>query len=273
MSVPKTTPLRLIDTGLQSARWNVAVTAAMAELHGAGAIGDTIRLYRYRRSVLIGRHQSADADVNVAHCLENGIEIARRMTGGGAVYMDAGILAWDVIVGRRRAGGRYEDANALICAGVARGLARLNVPAALRGNNEIVIAGRRVSGSSGYHAGATFVCQGTVLVDFDPRRMAAALQSPAGGTAHDAAGLSRRLTCLADHLDPAPDCDALCAALAHGLADALHGECRPEPLSNAEAALAERLCTDDYGSDDFVFGGNGGSAGRAHVITAATGNA
>ncbi len=49
--------LRLVDTGLGDARWNVALTAALAELHGAGRIPDTLRSRRDSTPVRISGHE------------------------------------------------------------------------------------------------------------------------------------------------------------------------------------------------------------------------
>ena len=46
--------LRLVDTGTASARWNIAATAALAELHAEGRIPHTLRLHRYPVSALLG---------------------------------------------------------------------------------------------------------------------------------------------------------------------------------------------------------------------------
>ena len=44
-----TSPIRILDTGLRPARWNVAMTAALAARHADGATPDTVRFHRYPR--------------------------------------------------------------------------------------------------------------------------------------------------------------------------------------------------------------------------------
>jgi len=243
--------LRILDTGLRSARWNIAATAALAELHGAGTIGDTVRFGRYRPSVLLGRHQIVAREIRIDRCRATGVEIARRMTGGGAVYMDPGILAWDVVLDRRSVGWTFAEANARICDGIARGLARLGLPAAFRSPNEVEIGGRRVSGSSGYFTGPTFVCQGTVLIEFDPVRMADVLRLPADRNAVSA--LSERLVAVADILGHTPEPLDIENALIAGMAEVLGREIQRENITVAESILAEHLLAREYGNDDFVF--------------------
>src|SRR5262245_27073118 len=95
-----THPIRIIDTGLGPARWNVAMTAALAELHEKTEISDTLRFHRYPRCVLLGRSQDAGRAANLVYCRSEGIDVARRVTGGGAVFMCPQVLAWDVVVDR-----------------------------------------------------------------------------------------------------------------------------------------------------------------------------
>jgi lipoate-protein ligase A len=70
--------LRLLDTGLEDARWNVAVTAALLELHAEGRVPDTLRFHRYRRCLLVGASQSVDGAPGAG-----GAQVVRRVTGGG----------------------------------------------------------------------------------------------------------------------------------------------------------------------------------------------
>src|ERR1700681_1913924 len=121
--------LRVIDTGLRPPRWNIAMTAALAELHGAGEIPDTLRFQRFQPCVLIGHNQDIRREVRLDRCKQKGVTLARRVTGGGAVYMDAGILSWETVPDRRHCGAYLTEAAEKICTAVASGLARLGAPA------------------------------------------------------------------------------------------------------------------------------------------------
>jgi lipoate-protein ligase A len=119
--------LRIIDTGLKPARWNVAMTAALVELHSKGGAGDLVRFHRYPPCVLIGATQKAERVADLEHCRRSGIDLVRRITGGGAVYMSPAMLAWDVIVDCRAFGGPLDALTRRICGGIAAGLSRLGV--------------------------------------------------------------------------------------------------------------------------------------------------
>src|ERR1700681_95749 len=102
--------LRVIDTGLRPPRWNIAMTAALAELHGAGEIPDTLRFQRFQPCVLVGRNQDIRREVRLDRCKQKGVTLARRVTGGGAGYMDAGLFSSEIVAGRRRFGADLTEA-------------------------------------------------------------------------------------------------------------------------------------------------------------------
>jgi lipoate-protein ligase A len=139
--------LRIIDTGLMPAHWNVAMTGALVDLHSEGGAGDLVRFHRYPRCVLIGATQRAERVADLENCRRSGVGVVRHMTGGGAVYMSPAMPAWDVIVERRAFAGPLDTLTRRICSGVAAGLSRLGVRACFRSPNDIAVGGRKISGS------------------------------------------------------------------------------------------------------------------------------
>jgi lipoate-protein ligase A len=243
--------LRVIDTGLRLPRWNIAMTAALAELHSAGEISDTLRFQRFQPCVLVGRNQNIQREVRLDRCREKGVALARRVTGGGAVYMDAGILSWEIVANRRRFGADLAAAAEKICTAVASGLARLGVPARFCPPNAIEAEDCKISGASGYFEGATLVYEGTVLVDFDPRDMAEMLRPR---DANRAAAPAHRVASIAAILGRTPAIDDVQRALIVSIADCFSFQIEKEAPSTRELALAGRLHAAEFGNDRFVFG-------------------
>jgi lipoate-protein ligase A len=243
--------LRVIDTGLRPPRWNIAMTAALAELHGAGEISDTLRFQRFQPCVLVGRNQDIRREARLDRCRQKGVALARRMTGGGAVYMDAGILSWEVVAGRPRFGADLAEAAEKICTAIAEGLAHLGVAARFCPPNAIEANGRKISGASGYFEGATIVYEGTVLVDFDLRDMAEVLRLP---DATGVAAFAHRVTSLAAILGRPPSLDDLQRALAASISNCFGFRIEREAPSARELALAEELHAAEFGTDRFVWG-------------------
>lgn len=245
--------LRVIDTGLAPARWNVAMTAALVELHSAGVMGDTVRFHRYPACVLVGAGQDVHQVVDLEHCRRAGITIARRVTGGGAVYMSPDMLAWDVVVDRIACGGSLEAVTHGVCGGVAAGLARLGPRARFRAPNDITLGERKVSSSSGYAAGRSAVLQGTVLLADETAQMARALRLPE-------AALRARTTCLESEIGKTPSLASVAGAITQGLAEALGWKAVPGRLLQAEIALCEALLRDDMADDSCVLGSSAAPA-------------
>lgn len=239
--------LRILDTGLAPARWNVAMTAALVRRHCDGEGPDTLRFHRYPACVLIGNGQRLWDAVDVAYCRRRGIEMARRVTGGGAVFMSPRMLAWDVVLDRRRQPGGLDDLARYICEAVATGLAQLGAAARFEPPNAVAIDGRKISGTSGYVEGRSAVLQGTVLIDDDAAEMAAAL-----GLSE--ADLRHRVSCLDASLDAAPSIAHVQAALVASMAQRL--QIRPEHAEpdQAERALATQMLEEEIGTDDYVVG-------------------
>jgi len=237
------TALRVVDTGLMPARVNIALTSALAELHRAGQCPDTLRFHLYPPSVLIGRNQVLEEAVNLSYCRHNGIEIARRVTGGGAVFMGAGVLAWDIVAERRRFGFTLGLAAADICGGFAAGLARLGLPARYRPLNAIEIAGRKISGAAGAFDGPTLAYQGTILVSVDMREMAGALKH-----------MAEPVTSLAAFFGRDPTMNEIKSVLTAGVADAWRRDIVHGALTPHETALADRLFDERIGTDRFLSG-------------------
>lgn len=243
--------LRVIDTGERSARWNIAMTAALAELHHKGEIGDTLRLHRYPRSVLIGRNQSLAEAVDLAQCEAYGVEVARRVTGGGAVYMTPGALAWDLVMARKDFQGDLARASEMIGAGIAAGLMRLGLPARYRAQNEVEIGGRKICGLSGSFDGGTLVCQGTILIDVKFDDMARFLRLPLPQTQRN---LHDHLTTVTERLGRAPAHREIERALAAGLSEMLGRTLSWQEPGGDELRLADEWHRSEFGRDDFVDG-------------------
>lgn len=243
--------LRFIDTGIHAARRNVATTAALTELHQTGRIPDTLRLHAYPRSILIGRHQMLTRTINMAEVQKRRLEVARRVTGGGAVYMAPGVIAWDLVTSRKRLGDTLAKTGAVVCGAVAAGLSRLGLAARYRAANEIEVGGRRIAGASGYFDGPSVVYQGALLIDADLEEMASVLALP---TSKPLPALRERLVTMKELLGRVPEETELTGALIAGLSDTFRCEVSREQIGEEERLLAQDLHDGEIGTDEFVEG-------------------
>jgi len=250
------TTFRVIDTGVREGRAQIAFDQALIELHGQGRVPDTIRFLRFPPTALIGRHQAIGQELKLDYCQANGIGTVRRITGGGAIYLDEGQLGWELVFSRSNlALGGLEDYGRAICEALAAGLSeRFGIAAQFRPRNDIEVGGRKIGGAGGFFDGDTLIYQGTVLVDMDPARMVACLNVPkAKLEKRDLDKAEQRVTTLKDLLggetpEMASVMDAVLDGFSNGLGLALT---RGEP-SKAEEKLATEHYEEEIGTDDFV---------------------
>jgi len=215
-------PVRVIDTGVRPGRENVAFDQALAESRNAGRSPETIRFLRFRPCALVGLHQMLSHEVRLEYCAANGIEVGRRITGGGGLYLDEGQACWELVLERRGLGTDLAAITARICTAAAAGLKRLGVPAEFRPRNDIEVEGRKLSGTGGVIDGDTVFFQGTLLVDFEPLRMIEALRIPVEKLARrDLEDTRRRVTSLREVLGRVPPHDEIHAALLEGFREHL----------------------------------------------------
>ena len=244
--------VRVIDTGVRAGRENVAFDQALIEARNAGRVPETIRFLRFRPAALVGLHQILSHEVRLEYCARHGIEVGRRITGGGGLYLDEDQVCWELALERGRLPGDLASVAARICAAAAAGLRRLGVQAEFRPRNDIEVGGRKLCGTGGVIDGATLFFQGTLLADFDPQRMIEALRVPVEKLARrDLDDARRRVVTLRELLGAVPPVAEIQAALLEGFGELDLDPCWSE-ATEYEEQLARRLYDEQLGTDEFV---------------------
>jgi len=172
---------RLLDTGVMTAAQNMAVDSVLLGMCARGVSPPTLRFLQFNPpAVLVGSFQKVEDEAREDYCKDNGIDINRRITGGGAIYFDKTQLGWEVIcrwhdIGvSRPSAGMFEK----ICEPVVTSLKRLGINASYRPRNDIEVDGRKISGTGGTEKLDALLFQGTLLIDFDADTMVRALRVP-----------------------------------------------------------------------------------------------
>lgn len=267
-------PFRLIDTGVREGRANIAFDAALIDRRQSGDVPDTIRFLGFPPTALIGRHQDLSAEVDLDYCKANGIGTVRRITGGGAIYLDEGQIGWELVFHRSSLGvAALPDLAREICNAAAAGLCRLGVDARFRPRNDIEVDGRKISGTGGFYDGDVLIYQGTVLVDMNPQRMVSALKVPVSKLEKrklDSA--AERVVTLRELLgDDTPGIDTIKRALVEGFEEGLGITASPGAITEAEEQLARQYFDEEIGSDDYVAEIDNPSADRGVLAGSHTG--
>ena len=159
-------------------------------------------LWQNRPAVIVGFNQEVNTEVNLDYLKENGIDLVRRVTGGGAVYHDLENLNY-TIVGRSEDLERdYPEYASLL----AKALQTLGVPATLSGRNDILVEGRKVSGFAKRVCKNRLMVHGTLMYNVDVDVLTHVLNpSTTKLQSKGIASVRSRVANLCDYLPEIPD--------------------------------------------------------------------
>ena len=161
--------MRVLRTGNRDVWRNLAVEEWL--LDRAEAFGPTLFLYRNDPAIVLGKNQNPWAEADLDRARHAGVRIARRASGGGAVYHDAGNLNYAFIVPRDR----YDTAAQF--GAVVRALASLNLVATLENRTSLAIGDRKISGNAFCLKARVALHHGTLLVRSELDRMSRLLKA------------------------------------------------------------------------------------------------
>ena len=160
-------PLRTYDGFM-----NMAIDEAISESVSAGSPG-VIRFYRWKPSaVSVGYFQSIDEEVDITECRRLGVDCVRRRTGGGAVYHDSnGEITYSLIAPETLYGPDIPASYRVICGYVVESLRHLSLEAEFNPVNDVLVHGKKISGSAQTRRGGVLLQHGTLLVRVDRKKM------------------------------------------------------------------------------------------------------
>lgn len=166
----------------------------------AGAVEDeTFFVWRVAPTVIIGRNQDLESEVNLDYCRNHGVKVYRRKSGGGCVYSDKGNIMVSYVSRRgevQEVFDRYLDA-------MTDCLRTLDLPAEKSGRNDILVDGRKVSGNAFHMLPDRSIVHGTMLYSTDFNALETAIMPPVEKLErHGVASVRQRVTNLLEHLDP-----------------------------------------------------------------------
>ena len=116
-------------------------------------------------TVIYGRHQVREQEVNEAYCSEHGIQVVQRQSGGGCVYADQGNLMVSYIEPHPASGVRSQEPYVHFMSLLAETLQRLGYDAVTTQHNDILVGERKVAGTACYTTPRATIVHACMLYD------------------------------------------------------------------------------------------------------------
>ena len=187
--------IHYLETGSQDPYYNLAFEEFVLTHR---LQGDFLLLWQNDNTIVIGRNQNAEAEINRAFVEAHRIHVVRRETGGGAVYHDLGNLNYSFITD---AGETQKLEIPRFTRPVVEALRGLGLPAEASGRNDILVNGLKVSGTAQRIHHQRILHHGTLLFDSDPGAVAGALNAdPAKFQSKSAKSVRSRIGNIRDFL-------------------------------------------------------------------------
>ena len=155
-------------------------------------------MWQVAPSVIFGRNQVVENEVNVPYCQQHGIQMYRRKSGGGCVYADKGNVMLSYVCDGDNVGFTFNKfINMLLLV-----LRRMGVEAISTSHNDVMVGDRKVCGTAFYHLPGRNIVHSTFLYDTEMEHMLNAITPSREKLQRKGVeSVRQRITLLKDYID------------------------------------------------------------------------
>lgn len=201
-------------------------------------------------SIIIGKNQNTSEEVNLKYIEENGIDVVRRLSGGGAVYHDEGNLNFSFIT--------KDDGNSFnnykkFTQPIVDALRHLGVEAELTGRNDIQVGERKISGNAQFTTRGRMFSHGTLMFNSNIEEVVNSLNvSEEKMRSKGIKSVRSRVANITEFLEREMEMEQFVEALLHSIYD---GE-QPERyvLRDEDWEIVHDISKERYANWDWNFG-------------------
>lgn len=209
---------------------------------------DYFFMWQVSPTVIFGRNQIVENEVDMDYCRANNIEFYRRKSGGGCVYADKSNIMLSYITPSTNVNFTFNRYMLM----VEHALHKLGVDARTTGRNDILVGGKKVSGNAFYHLPQRSIVHGTLLYDTNLEHMVrATTPSDAKLKSKGVQSVRQHITTLNNHLGISIE------ELKHALRTSL---CDDELLLTTTDIEAIHEIENGYYKPSFIYGNRSRSA-------------
>ncbi|MEW6548647.1 MAG: biotin/lipoate A/B protein ligase family protein [Spirochaetota bacterium] len=248
--------IRLLETGFADAYFNMGLDEAILESVSRGDSLPTLRFYGWKpKAISIGYFQGATEELDIRACKAGGVDIVRRITGGGAVFHDSE-LTYSIAIPESHPLARASilDSYAWICSALVQGFSILGLKTQFHPINDILWEGRKISGNAQTRRLSCILQHGTVLLDVDVDEMFRLLMVPKEkALGKMIADVKERVGSLTRALGRKADFLETQAAMREGFKAAMDLELLPGDPSAEEVRRARLLAKEKFSSEAWIY--------------------
>ncbi|MGQ9513648.1 MAG: lipoate--protein ligase family protein [Thermoproteota archaeon] len=245
---------RLLLTGLGDPYMNMAIDESILFHRSRGENLPTVRLYGWSKpTISIGYFQVLEEEIDLRKAMELGIGYVRRISGGGAVLHENEVT-YSVVVSEEDPIIPRDIQNSikLICGGVMEGLKRLGINAEFKPVNDVIVGGKKISGSAQTRKLHTILQHGTVLMDVNYQKIISVLiRSAKRMKQRTVDELKKHIVGVNDLLGWRVNYERLSEELAKGFEEALNVKLVSGQLTPSEQELASQFAQSKYSTREW----------------------
>jgi lipoate---protein ligase len=205
-------------------------------------------LWQNHDTVVIGCNQNPWRECDLAAMERDKVKLARRVTGGGAVFHDMGNLNFSFIV--PKSGYDVVRQGSVIIGA----LVKVGIVAVQTGRNDITIEGRKFSGNAFLHRKTTSLHHGTILIGADMSRLSGYLQvDPEKLAGKGIASVRSRVVNL-DELLPDLHAEKVMELVAESFSEVYGAPVRTDRTDLSQVPEAVRMLAKRNASWDWLYG-------------------
>jgi lipoyltransferase/lipoate-protein ligase len=254
---------RLLPFETHNGFMNMAIDEAILNARIAGQVPNTLRFYRWHPStVSIGKNQNLENEIYLDACKQQGVDVVRRISGGGTVYHDyEGEVTYSVVAQTATMGtADITEIYFKIYHAITDALRLLGVTADFSGGDarncpNLTVKGKKVSGSSQTITRGVVLQHGTLLRNVDLPKMFTLLKFKDASCTQAADIAKRKITSIQNELCHKTSSETIANALAQGFKAILKIQLEEGELTPSELETANKLYKEKYSTKEWNLGG------------------
>jgi lipoate---protein ligase len=212
---------------------------------------DIFMLWQSHDTVVVGKHQNAMGEINYRHVRDNGIRVARRISGGGTVFHDKGNVNFTFI---KNVSGPHEISFKRFTQPVVDALATLGITAVTSGRNDLLVDNRKISGNAEHVFKNRVLHHGTLLYNSDLENLGNAIRVVPGKYKSKAVQSNRSVVVnISEFLENPPPIENFIQMILRYQLDS-SDENRPFKIHEPEEEIIRKLSSEKFATWEWQFG-------------------